>query len=83
MWNYLKPLIFFILALAVFMFASMARAETENQKTLSPYFFIENGDPSVDRFPLKKTHNGGRSCRKCLTINRKYEKLQKMVSKLE
>ncbi len=56
MWNYLKPLIFFILALAVFMFASMARAETENQKTLSPYFFIENGDPSVDHFPLKKTH---------------------------
>jgi Ca-activated chloride channel family protein len=56
MWNYLKPLIYFILALAVFMFASMGRAETENQKTLSPYFFIENGDPSVDRFPLKKTH---------------------------
>ncbi|MBW2246750.1 MAG: VWA domain-containing protein [Deltaproteobacteria bacterium] len=38
------------------MFASTGRAETENQKTLSPYFFIENGDPSVDRFPLKKTH---------------------------
>jgi Ca-activated chloride channel family protein len=56
MWKYLKPLIFFILALAVFMFASMGRAETENQKTLSPYFYIENGDPSVDRFPLKKTH---------------------------
>jgi len=56
MWNYLKPLIYFILALAVFMFASTGRAETENQKTLSPYFFIENGDPSVDRFPLKKTH---------------------------
>jgi Ca-activated chloride channel family protein len=56
MFTYLKPLIYFILALAFFMFASMGRAETENQKTLSPYFFIENGDPSVDRFPLKKTH---------------------------
>ncbi len=56
MYKYLKPLIYFILALAFFMFASMGRAETENQKTLSPYFFIENGDPSVDRFPLKKTH---------------------------
>ena len=56
MWNYLKPLIYFILALAVFMFASTGHAETENQKTLSPYFYIENGDPSVDRFPLKKTH---------------------------
>jgi len=30
--------------------------ETEGDKTLSPYFFIENGDPSVDRFPLKETH---------------------------
>ena len=54
--KYLKPLIYFILALTFFMVASMGRAETENEKTLSPYFFIENGDPSVDRFPLKKTH---------------------------
>jgi Ca-activated chloride channel family protein len=55
MFKHLKPLFYFILALAFFMVASMGRAETENQKTLSPYFFIENGDPSVDRFPLKKT----------------------------
>ena len=27
----------------------------ENDKTLAPYFFIENGDPSVDRLPLKET----------------------------
>ena len=25
-------------------------------KTLSPYFFVEGGDPSVDRLPLKDTH---------------------------
>ena len=56
MFKYLKPLIYFILALIFFAVASMGRAETENEKTLSPYFFIENGDPSVDRFPLKKTH---------------------------
>jgi Ca-activated chloride channel family protein len=30
-------------------------AETDKNKTLSPYFFIEGGDPSVDRLPLKKT----------------------------
>ncbi len=24
-------------------------------KTLSPYFFVQGGDPSVDRFPLKET----------------------------
>jgi Ca-activated chloride channel homolog len=24
-------------------------------KTLSPYFFVENGDPSIDRLPLKDT----------------------------
>ena len=30
-------------------------AKEEKDKTLSPYFFIENGDPSVDRLPLKET----------------------------
>jgi len=56
MYNNLKPLIYFIIALAFLMVASMGRAETKNEKTLSPYFFIENGDSSVDHFPLKKTH---------------------------
>ncbi len=33
-----------------------AFAETNStQKTLSPYIFIENGDPSIDRMPLKST----------------------------
>ena len=26
--------------------------------TLSPYFFVENGDPAVDRLPLKETRAG-------------------------
>lgn len=33
-------------------------AETGDEnldKTLSPYFFVENGDPEVDRLPLKET----------------------------
>ena len=30
--------------------------ETSNDKTLSPYFWIENGDPAIDQFPLKSTH---------------------------
>ena len=30
-------------------------AETGNNRTLSPYFLIDNGDPAVDRFPLKQT----------------------------
>ena len=30
-------------------------AETRDDLTLSPYFLIENGDPSVDHFPLKET----------------------------
>jgi len=30
--------------------------ELSNDKTLSPYFFIENGDPAVDQFPLKSTN---------------------------
>lgn len=35
--------------------ASEYYEETQNDRTLSPYFFIENGDPSLDRFPLEKT----------------------------
>lgn len=35
--------------------APMVVAEVETDKTLSPYFAIENGDPSIDQFPLKKT----------------------------
>jgi Ca-activated chloride channel family protein len=30
--------------------------EASADLTLSPYFFIENGDPSVDQFPLKETN---------------------------
>ena len=28
---------------------------TDADETLSPYFFVENGDPEVDRLPLKET----------------------------
>jgi Ca-activated chloride channel homolog len=28
---------------------------TNTDETLSPYFFVENGDPEVDRLPLKET----------------------------
>jgi Ca-activated chloride channel family protein len=30
-------------------------AESDKDITLSPYFFIEDGDPAVDQFPLKET----------------------------
>lgn len=30
-------------------------AEPAGDQTLSPYFFVENGDPQVDRLPLKET----------------------------
>jgi len=30
-------------------------AAAAGETTLSPYFYIENGDPSLDRFPLKNT----------------------------
>nr|MDA3896119.1 hypothetical protein [Desulfobacteraceae bacterium] len=30
--------------------------KASNDKILSPYFFIENGDPAVDQFPLKSTN---------------------------
>ncbi len=53
-------LFYSMMFLTVFFFAcSSAWAggeENENDKTLSPYFFIQGGDPSVDSFPLKETN---------------------------
>ena len=34
---------------------STGHARSENNQTLSPYFLVENGDGSVDQFPLKCT----------------------------
>ncbi|HEU4343863.1 MAG TPA: VIT and VWA domain-containing protein [Candidatus Binatia bacterium] len=42
--------------IALAMSATGLYAETRDNRTLSPYFLIDNGDPSVDRFPLKKTN---------------------------
>lgn len=43
-------------ALCVALSAGPARAGAEQgDKTLSPYFFVEGGDPSIDRLPLKDT----------------------------
>ena len=39
-------------------FASVAAAQNERaslDRTLSPYFFIESGDPALDQLPLKQT----------------------------
>jgi Ca-activated chloride channel family protein len=33
----------------------LAEGEAPEDKTLSPYFFVENGDPEVDSLPLKDT----------------------------
>jgi Ca-activated chloride channel family protein len=35
--------------------AVRAEPDVPKTKTLSPYFFVEDGDPSVDRLPLKDT----------------------------
>ena len=54
--NVLKLLSCFLLNAIVCTSAALAHAEPANDKTLSPYFLIENGDPAVDRFALKDTH---------------------------
>lgn len=53
----MKWLVPICLAVITFMPPSAARAsdEKETDKTLSPYFFVESGNPSVDRLPLKET----------------------------
>jgi Ca-activated chloride channel family protein len=42
----------------IVMMQSPARASNEESedKTLSPYFFVENGDPALDSLPLKETN---------------------------
>jgi Ca-activated chloride channel family protein len=47
--------VFLILGLALLVALPGAAADTNPDRTLSPYFFIENGDPTVDRLPLKET----------------------------
>ena len=50
-----KLLAIWLVVIAAVSLTSGAKAETDTDKTLSPYFFIEGGDPGIDRFPLKKT----------------------------
>jgi Ca-activated chloride channel homolog len=52
-----KPgrLILWILLIIPTLIPAAALAETRPDKTLSPYFFIEDGNPATDRFPLKST----------------------------
>jgi Ca-activated chloride channel family protein len=51
----LKCLLCLIFTAVVCTPAALGLSETLNDATLSPYFLIENGDPAVDRFPLKDT----------------------------
>jgi len=44
-----------VLVLNFINITTFAETESTNIKTLSPYFFIEKGDPSIDRMPLKST----------------------------
>jgi len=50
-----QPLFLAFVVLAVALVPGAARGENGGDKTLSPYFFVEGGDASVDRFPLKGT----------------------------
>ncbi len=45
----------FLLTWGVLVPAADGFAESADDATLSPYFFIENGDPTLDQFPLKET----------------------------
>ncbi len=58
--NKLKNLFYLSLVLLLFtipittVFADDLSAD-DRDRTLSPYFFIEDGDPTMDKFPLKET----------------------------
>ena len=47
--------IFLVCALLVPLAASAQQPDRAEDKTLSPYFFVEGGDPNLDRLPLKDT----------------------------
>jgi Ca-activated chloride channel family protein len=44
-----------VLAAAVWLVPILAFGAAEADQTLSPYFFVDSDDPSVDQLPLKKT----------------------------
>jgi len=44
----------FLVLSAIVIFSIFGSAQTQNDKTLSPYFFVE-GDPKLDHLPLKDT----------------------------
>jgi Ca-activated chloride channel family protein len=49
---------FFVLAVCVLLLPLDAAAQSDRapaDKTLSPFFFVEGGDPAIDRLPLKDT----------------------------
>ena len=49
----------FVLAVGTLLVPLETAAQSDraaDDKTLSPYFFVEGGDPAVDRLPLKQTH---------------------------
>ncbi|HTZ40184.1 MAG TPA: VIT domain-containing protein, partial [Syntrophales bacterium] len=48
-------IIFLVAAVLVPWSAAHARPETQDDRTLSPYFFVKSGDPALDRLPLKST----------------------------
>ncbi len=51
-----RPLLHATILLVVFACAASAGAESDPpEKTLSPYFFVEGGDPALDQFPLEST----------------------------
>jgi Ca-activated chloride channel family protein len=47
--------VFLILGLALLVALPGAAEDTNPDRTLSPYFLVENGDPAVDRLPLEET----------------------------
>lgn len=55
----MKTLIMLVIGILVIVIIlttpALAQTQSDADKTLSPYFYIENGDPSIDQLPLKDT----------------------------
>ncbi|MES1242264.1 MAG: VIT domain-containing protein [Acidobacteriota bacterium] len=44
-----------VVGLALLVARPVSAADPDSDETLSPYFFVQDGDPAVDRLPLKET----------------------------
>ena len=47
---------FFVISTALLFCAEGGKADTTDDKTRAPYFFVQSDNPDLDQLPLKASH---------------------------